>query len=425
MAESNPHKFLGSQLLEEVRERFLYADEDPLSGRRVYLEASGGSLRLKSVVDTITKEASLPDELFRFNPASDYVVESYKKGLEDVKLFLGAKSGVIMPSNSATQTIFRVVEAVTANIPGTNVVTTEIEHPAVLSSTQYYAGVTGKELRIAGFDRETSSVPAAAILEKIDAGTCLLAIQHGSNQTGAINDVKTIIREARKIKPDLYVLVDAVQYAPHGAIDVEDYGADAYAFGPYKAYCVKGIGYCHLSDRLAEMPHARLLDKPKTDWVLGSPAHMMSACWSATVDYLCWLGSHFTESADRRAQVVAAKAAIHGHMKALLHRALHGSGGVKGLLDMDHVTVCGMGDAAAERLCIFLFRLAGMDSPAAVGRYNREQGIRLAARVKDAYSTYPLNALGWPDAVRLSAAHYNTPGEIDGFLAATLALRPA
>ena len=259
-------------------------------------------------------------------------------------------------------------------------------------------------------------------MEKVDKDTCLLAIQHGSNQTGAINDVKTIIQEARKIKPDLYVLVDAVQYAPHGQIDVEDYGADAYAFGPYKAYCVKGIGFAHISDRLAKLPHENLLGKPDTNWALGSPAHMMYASWSATVDYLCWLGSHFTESTERRDQIIASKDAIHAHMKALFHRAMYGSERIEGLLDQEHVTVCGMPKNIENRLCIFLFRLRGIDSSTAMERYNQEHGIRLAARIKDAYSTVALEALGWPDAVRLSGAHYNTPGEIDLFLKATKAL---
>jgi selenocysteine lyase/cysteine desulfurase len=256
----------------------------------------------------------------------------------------------------------------------------------------------------------------------VDKDTCLLAFQHGSNQTGAINDVKTIIREARKINPDLYVLVDAVQYAPHGQIDVEDYGADVYAFGPYKAYCVKGIGFAHISDRLAKLPHENLLGKPDTNWVLGSPAHMMYACWSVTVDYLCWVGSHFTESTDRRDQMIAAKDAIHAHMQALLHRIMNGSEEIEGLLGQDHVTVCGMPKDLEDRLCIFLFRLKGMDSSTAMSRYNQEHGIRLAARIRDAYSSVPLDAMGWPDAVRLSACHYNTPEEIDQFLKATKAL---
>ena len=126
-------------LLAEIRQRFLYVDWDPYTGERIYLEASGGSLRLKSVTETMAKEVSLPDELFRYNPASDHVVEAMEKGIEDVKLFLGAKSGQIMSANSATQTIFRAVNTVVSHIPGSNVVTTQLDHPAVLSPTTYFA----------------------------------------------------------------------------------------------------------------------------------------------------------------------------------------------------------------------------------------------------------------------------------------------
>jgi len=412
-------QLFSNTLMKQIRDKFLYVDWDPYTGERVYLEASGGSLRLKSVMETKAKEVALPDELFRYNPASDYAVMAIEKGIEDVKLFLGAKSGHIISANSATQTIFRAVNAVVSHIPGTNVVTNQLEHPAVLSPTRYFSEINGKEWRVANLSRETGAVPMDAILEKIDKNTCMLCFQHASNQTGAVNDAKTIVREARKIKPDLYVLVDAVQYAPHGPIDVEEIDSDAYAFGPYKAYGVKGIGFAHISERLANLPHENLLLKPDTNWVLGSPPHAMFAAWSAVVDYLCWLGSHFTDSTDRRELIIASKKAINRHMMALLDRALHGTDEIEGLLDMEHVTACGMEKEIVNRMCIFLFRLNGMDSQTASNRYNREKHIRVSARVKDSYSTHPLEGLGWPDGIRLSAAHYNTPEEIDLFLKAT------
>lgn len=411
------------KLLEEIRKHFLYVDSDPYSGRRVYLEASGGSLRLTSVIESIAKETALPDELYRYNPASDHVVKSIEKGVEDVKLFLGAKSGSILPANSATQAIYRVIDAVSSHIPGTNIVTTELEHPAVLSSTRQFAEKTGKEWRVAKLDRATSRIPLEAILDLVDRDTCLLAFQHGSNQTGAINNAEVLIKEARKIKPDLFTLVDAVQYAPHNPIDVEAIGSDAYVFGPYKAYCVKGIGFAHLSERLARLPHWKLDGKAETDWVLGSPAHPFYTAWTAVVDYLCWLGGHFTASTDRREMIIAAKAAISGHMQALLHRAIFGTDELSGLADLEHITVCGMGNNLSDRLCIFLFRFDGLDSPQAADRFNREFGVRVSARVTDAYSRVPLQALGWPDAVRMCAAHYNTPEEIDLFLKASAKIK--
>ena len=408
-----------AKLLEEIRDHFMYVDSDPYSGRRIYLEASGGSLRLKSVVESIAKETALPDELYRYNPASDHVVQSIEKGVEDVKLFLGAKSGSIMPANSATQAIFRAIDAITSHVPGTNIVTTELEHPAVLSSTRQFAEITGKEWRVAKLDKIYSRVPMEAILNLVDKDTCFLIFQHGSNQTGAINNAEALIKEARKIKPDLFTIVDAVQYAPHGPIDVEAIGSDAYVFGPYKAYCVKGIGFAHLSERLAKLPHWKLDGKAETDWTLGSPAHPMYAAWTAVVDYLCWLGGHFTDSSDRRELIIAAKDAITGHMQGLLRRVIFGSSDLPGLANLEHVTVCGMEENLKERLCIFLFRVNEMDSPKASGLYNNTYGVRVSARVPDTYSRVTLTALGWPDAVRMCAAHYNTQEEIDLFLDAS------
>ena len=52
------------ELLGEIRNKFLYPDWDPYSGQRIYLEASGGGLRLNSVLDTMSRELAIPDELF-------------------------------------------------------------------------------------------------------------------------------------------------------------------------------------------------------------------------------------------------------------------------------------------------------------------------------------------------------------------------
>ncbi|HUT72715.1 MAG TPA: hypothetical protein VMW89_18760 [Desulfatiglandales bacterium] len=50
-------KMLSPDLVEEIRQRFLYVDWEPYTGERVYLEASGGSLHLKSGTETMAKRA--------------------------------------------------------------------------------------------------------------------------------------------------------------------------------------------------------------------------------------------------------------------------------------------------------------------------------------------------------------------------------
>lgn len=408
-------------LLDEIRSRFLYVQSDPFSGYRIFFDSASGSLRLRSVLEAMTIETALPDQLGRATPGSYHAGETMAKGLEDVRLFLGAKSGHIMPAMSSTHAIFRIVSAVMGHISGSNVVTTQLEHPSVYDSTRYFSELTGKEWRVAPLDRETGSVSPEAILEKIDKDTCLLAFIHASNITGAILDAQTIINEARKINPEIYVLIDGVQYAPHGEIDVEALEVDGYVIGLYKVYCVKGMGFAYLSDRLASLPHWKLRGKPATDWFLGSPENQTYAAWSAVVDYLCWLGTHLTDSPDRRQQLLAAMNGMHAHERALMHRALYGADGLDGLVNMEHIKLCGMGGELSRRVCLISFNLDGLSTDQGVVGY-RDRCIRVHNRVSDAYSKHALEALGETEVIRLSGCHYNTPEEIDRFLQATTEL---
>ena len=406
------------RLMEEIRSRFLYVDEDPYSGKRIYFEAASGSLRPMSVIEAMAKETCLPDQQGRANPGSAHSVEVTAKGIEDLMIFFGAKSGQTIPGWSSSHVIYRITNAVLASIPGTNVVTTGLDHASVRSAVTQFAGKYGKEERIAERDRETGSVELATIYEKIDKDTCFLAVIHTSNVTGEIFDVKTIVQEARKIKPDLYIMVDGVQYSPSDLIDVEEIGADAYVFAPYKNYGVKGCGYAHVSDRLAKLPHWKYIFKPETSWDMGGVEHQSYAAWSAVVDYLCWLGGHFTDSADRRAQVVAAMQSIKAHSTGLLSTLIYGTDKMAGFKDMKHVTVYGMEEDLSSRACLVGFNLEGIESTKGCELY-REKQIRLHAPGQDPFFAAMLKQLGISSFIRLSACHYNTQEEIELFLKAT------
>jgi len=152
-------KLLAPELVEELRGKFLYIDWDPYSGKRIHFEASGGSVRLKSVIEAVAKETALPSEHHRGNPASDHADEVFEKGMEDAKLFVGAKSGTIMPALSGSQACFRIANAIINHAPGTNIVTTRIEHPCVIGACQLLGGLAGKEVRYAEVSREDELSP--------------------------------------------------------------------------------------------------------------------------------------------------------------------------------------------------------------------------------------------------------------------------
>ena len=62
----------------------------------------------------------------------------------------------------------------------------------------------------------------------------------------------------------------------------------------------EGTGYGYVSDRVAVMEHHKLLAKPEKEWELGTFPHPNFAAITAVVDYVCWLGGHFTDATDRR-----------------------------------------------------------------------------------------------------------------------------
>jgi len=418
MGEDYKKGLFSPKLMEEIRNRFIYVDWDPYSGKRIYFEAASGSLRPKSVIEAMGKETCLPDQQGRANPGSNHSVEVTAKGIEDLMIFFGAKSGQTMPGWSSSHVIYRITNAVLSDIPGTNVVTTGLDHASVRSAVTQFTEKYGKEERIAEPNRETGSVALDTIFEKIDKDTCFLAVIHTSNVTGEVYDVKTIVREARKIKPDLYIMVDGVQYSPSDLIDVEEIGADAYVIAPYKNYGVKGCGYAHISDRLAKLPHWKYIFKPETSWDLGGVEHQSYAAWSAVVDYLCWLGGHFTDSSDRRALVVAAMLSIKDHSTGLLSTLLNGTDKVDGFKDMKHVTVYGMGEDLSRQSLLVGFNLKGIESVKGCELYKGEQ-LRLHAPGHDPFFAAMLKQLGISSFIRLSGSHYNTPEEIELFLKAT------
>jgi cysteine desulfurase/selenocysteine lyase len=168
--------------------------------------------------------------------------------------------------------MFDMVRAVAENVPGTNMVTTVLEHPSAFDAMSLYASRLGRELRVAKSNPVTGGVDVEEIVRLVDKDTCLLNVIYASNISGAKLDMAEIVRRARAIKPDLYILVDAVQHAPHGLIDLQKTPVDGINLAPYKFFGCRGSGLSWMSERAAVLPHHKLAGKKPDFWDLGSRA---------------------------------------------------------------------------------------------------------------------------------------------------------
>jgi cysteine desulfurase/selenocysteine lyase len=78
----------------------------------------------------------------------------------------------------------------------------------------------------------------------------LIAVTHVSNVTGAITEVPRLVQAARAV--GARVLLDGAQRAPHGPLDLEALGIDAYAFSGHKMFGPTGAGALWVRRELLE-----------------------------------------------------------------------------------------------------------------------------------------------------------------------------
>lgn len=407
----------------EIKERFYFVNEDYLGRKRQFFENSGGSLRLKAAVEAKARLEQIPDCPERVHDTSMMLKEVKAKGIRDIlEVIFGAEPGhgALVTELTSSQCMFQMVRAIMENVSwGTNAVTTSIEHPSAYDSVELYCRRTGREFRVAMADPAEGGVTVDEILSKVDKDTVLLSVMSASNISGYMFDMETICREARKINPEIYIVSDAVQHMPHGILEVAKLGLDACNFAPYKAFGIRGCGYGYVSDRVAVMEHHKLLAKPEKEWELGTFPHSNFAAISAVVDYVCWLGGHFTDSTDRRTLFVTGMDRIHLQEHSLLIHMMEGTEEVPGLRHIPGVTVYLDSADTVDRDLISAIGINGMDMTQCVAEYYK-RGITVFERINTSlYSKRIVESLGLTGCIRVSPLHCHDTGDIDDFLRVT------
>jgi selenocysteine lyase/cysteine desulfurase len=404
-------------LQEAVRARFAHVDACPFTGPRVFFENAGGALTLKSVVETSAAFAAIPDNQGRDNPASQALMRVIDQAKADMRLFFNAPTGQVFVGESGTEVLFRLIRtAALGAAPGGILLSTTLEHPASRSAMARWAEVTGRRHVLVPHDDATGTVAAEAWLPFITPDVRVATIVHTSPVTGMAVDVGAIAAAIRQVAPDCFIIVDGIQHASHGAVDIAGLGIDGYAISPYKVFSRHGYGIGWASDRLTLLPKETVIGGPATNWEMGTRDTGSYATFSNVVEYLVWLGSHFTRSDDRRTRLEAAARAIHGQEQALAEAMVNGTGNLRGLKDIPRLHIIGGADNARREGVISVW-LEGTPSEAVVSLLNA-RGVRTHTRKADHYSGNVLAPLGLADCVRVSFSHYNSLAEVAQFLTA-------
>jgi cysteine desulfurase len=168
--------------------------------------------------------------------------------------------------------IFGAVRAAAAS-RSAHVITTAIEHPAVLSTVKQLdrEGVAVTLIRVGA----SGVVSPDDIRRALRPETVLVSVMHANNELGTVQPVAEIARITREAGVPLHV--DGVQALGKMAVDVDALGIDLYSMSGHKLYAPKGVGalYVRKGTRLAPIAfggHHERERRPGTENVPGIAA---------------------------------------------------------------------------------------------------------------------------------------------------------
>lgn len=401
--------------VEEVRRQFP-ALREQFDGRpAVFFDNPGGTQAHESVieamVDYLTRRNSNTHGQFETSRRTDAVIEGAHGAVADL---LGCEADEVVFGNNMTSLAFHVSRSLAGELgPGDEVLVTRLDHDANVMPWALAAEERGARVRWADVDVESGTLDMEDVRRQITAETKLVAVGYASNATGTVNDVGTIMGWAGEA--GALTFVDAVQYAPHGLIDVKALGCDFLACSSYKFFGPHSGQLYGKREQLERLEAYRVRpagDRPPDKWETGTQNHEGMAGVTAAIDYLAGLGVEYGTvgpAESRRRKLEAAWQVIGAYERMLTERL------IEGLLSVPGIRIYGLTERAdmGRRVATVALRKRGT-TPARLARALADENI--FAWDGNFYALSMSERMGVEGSggwLRLGLAHYNTVDEIE------------
>jgi len=390
--------------IDDVRRRFPAIAR---AGRFIFFDNAAGAQVPSPVVDAVTDHLLARNVQrggpYRHSREVDAMIARARtrvatfvnaRGADEIAFGLNATSFIRAISLAVGQTLAARPE----------VVVSELDHEANVATWLALERVGARIVwwRVRDSDRRLHPADLDAVLGD---RTRLVACTVASNATGTIVDVAEVGRRAHAVGAEVFL--DAVHYAPHGAVDVRAFDCDYLVCSGYKIFAPHmGFAWCRREaiNRLPTFREDFIPDVTPDKLEAGTYAYENVAGMEAAIEYLERLGS---------GSIGAAMALVAEYERTLSSAMLDALQGIPG------VTVHGVTNRSRmhERVPTLCFTVDGIESSiVADGLAARDVGVRSGHM----YSPRLMARLGLMPggAVRASLVHYNTPEEVERFRAA-------
>lgn len=395
-----------------VREQF-----PGLKSEWTLMDNAGGSQILKGCVDKITEYYySNNVQMGGSYEVSQNAAKAYQNGRENIAtLFNAARTDEIVFGPSTTVLLQFLTKSLASQFrAGDEVIVTITDHESNIGPWVWLEE-KGVIIKFWPMNKETYELELDALDNLMTDKTKMVAFTHVSNLLGTINDVKEITQFVHD--RGAMVCVDAVAYAPHRAVDVQDWNVDFYALSLYKTYGPHHAAlYCrydHIKELDGLYHYFYGKDKIPAKMEPGNANYELSYGSGAIVDYLVTLGEQAGATGSRREKIVAAYEDITAQ------EILIGEKFLNYLRKRNDCTVLGIKDGNdAGRVPTIAFTIDNKDPEKICLAMDKH---KIAVRFGDFHARRLSDSLDITKdngAVRVSMTHYNTVEEVDKLIKA-------
>ena len=393
-----------------------YRDDFPLlkSQDVAYLDNAATAQRPQCVLDAVTEfyKSKNANPLRGLYPLSIAATEAYENAREAVRSFLNAKSSrEIIFTRNTTESINLVAYSYGLSHvkAGDEVLVSIMEHHSNLLPWQMVCRQTGASLKFMECEMD-GTLDLNKVEALITPKTKIVACTHVSNVLGRVNPIRELAALAHRV--GAVMVVDGAQSTPHMPVNVQELGADFFAFSGHKVFGPMGIGGLYgREDLLEEMPPflsgGEMIESvTRTGAVYAELPHKFeagtvnaagAAGLAATIRYVQSVGF---DTIQQREHDLTANALAR-------------------VLAVPHVHVLGT-DRPEDHNGIITFTVDGVH-PHDISEIMASDGVNIRA---GHHCAQPLLAhLGLNATARASFAFYNTDEDVDRFLESLSTLR--